>query len=103
MMGDGRRVLTLPSALHALLEPPDLYPLRGGPKGHVLPEEIGGRLVGDSAVLDHDGHEPLLGPEDVCFSYAVQLLDRLARQRVPQGPAKTPLRDALGVACARGA
>src|SRR5215213_328976 len=58
MGGDGRRVLPLPSVLHALLEPPHLYPFRG--------------------------------PEDVFFCYPVQFFDRLAGQRVPQGPAKTP-------------
>jgi hypothetical protein len=47
-------------------------------------------LVVDSAMLAFDGHQSLLGPDDVLFFYLVQLLLRLSWQGSAQGSAKHP-------------
>src|SRR5215216_5048129 len=91
MVGDGRGVSALLSARQALPEPPHLYPLCGGPEAHIETAEICYVPVGDPAALALDGHEPLFGPQAIPFSYPVQLLDRLALQRRPKGPAELPL------------
>src|SRR5829696_1966135 len=91
MLAYGRRLFSPPSALLPLPEPPHRHPLCGDPEAHIETAEIGFVPVGDPAALALDGHEPLFGPQAIPFSYPVQLLDRLALQRRPKGPAELPL------------
>src|SRR5215218_7044083 len=60
MGGDGRRVLPLPSVLHALLEPALTQPDRGDPGCHVLVGKLLHELVVNLAVA-RKRHQPLLG------------------------------------------
>jgi len=70
----GRRISAPQSALHKLLEPLHRHTLCSGPGVHVEPVEIFYVLVVYLAALAYEGHQSLLGPSPILFSYAVKLL-----------------------------
>jgi|SRR5829696_674136 len=98
MCGYGRCVRVPLSALHSLLEPPYLYPLRGDPEVHIVGAQSINVFVGDPAALSHP-RSLLRGPKrlrNLVASSGLEIMKGCRRRMTKRGLSsirRSPLRE----------